>query len=34
MSEICDTVDTVPDLHQMPLEKWRYYLLKDILRFK
>ena len=34
MSQICDHVDTVPDLHQMPLEKWRYYLLKDILRFK
>ena len=31
MSEICDYVDTLPDLRQMPLDKWRYYLLKDIL---
>ncbi len=31
MSEICDYMETLPDLHHMPLEKWRYYLLKDIL---
>ena len=31
MSEICEYVDTLPDLKRLPLEQWRYYLLKDIL---
>jgi hypothetical protein len=29
MSEICEYIETLPDLHEMPLDKWRYYLLKD-----
>jgi len=31
MSEICGYVETLPDLRSMPIEQWRYYLLKDIL---
>ena len=31
MSEICNYVETLDDLRQMPLDEWRYYLLKDIL---
>jgi hypothetical protein len=29
MSEICDHVDTLPNLFSMPLNEWRYYLFKD-----
>ena len=29
MSEICDHVDTLPNLFSMPLDEWRYYLFKD-----
>lgn len=29
MSEICDYVDTLPDLPSMQLAEWRYYLFKD-----
>ncbi len=29
MSEICDTVDSLPNLPSMPLAEWRYYLFKD-----
>lgn len=29
MSEICDHVDSLPDLPSMPLAKWHYFLFKD-----
>jgi hypothetical protein len=29
MSEICNYIEILPDLHNMPIEHWRYYLLKD-----
>lgn len=29
MSEICDYVDTLPNLPSMPLDEWRYFLFKD-----
>ncbi|MCE7905470.1 MAG: hypothetical protein DYG87_06705 [Anaerolineae bacterium CFX3] len=29
MSEICDYVDSLPNLPSMPLDEWRYYLFKD-----
>ncbi len=29
VSEICDYVDSLPNLHHMPLDEWRYYLFKD-----
>lgn len=29
MSEICEYVDTLPHVPSMPIEQWRYYLLKD-----
>jgi len=29
MSEICDYVDSLPNLRSMPLDEWRYFLFKD-----
>lgn len=29
MSELCDYVQTLPDVRKMPIDQWRYYLLKD-----
>jgi hypothetical protein len=29
MSEICDHVDSLPDVPTMPLDDWRYFLFKD-----
>ena len=30
MSEICDHVDSLPNLFSMPLDEWRYFLFKDM----
>lgn len=29
MSEICDHVDSLPNLPSMPLDEWQYFLFKD-----